>query len=89
MGRAPFGHVDSFYCLALTDHGSTAKISIKANYGAVAREILISAFGNGKSESGPTTLLTRFAEELRRVGVGLTAGGGGLEWGDENGSRGE
>ena len=44
MGRAPFGHVDSLYCLALKDRGTTAKISIKANYGAVAREILISEF---------------------------------------------
>lgn len=84
MGRAPFGHVDSFYCLALTDHGSTAKISIKANYGAVAREILISEFGNGKSESGKGR-----KGLLGGRGVGLTVGGGGLEWGDENGSRSE
>ena len=48
-----------------------------------------SPLSRGNSECGPTTLLTRFAEELRRVGVGLTAGGGGLEWSDENGSRGE
>jgi hypothetical protein len=84
LGRAPFGDVDSLYCLALTDRGTTAKISSKVNYGAVAREILISEFGNGKSESGKGR-----KGLLGGVGVGLTAGGGGLEWSDENGSRGE
>lgn len=84
MGRAPSGRVDSLYCFALTDRGTIAKISRKVNYGAVAREILISEFGNGKSESGKGR-----KGLLGGRGVGLTVGGGGLEWGNENGSRSE
>ena len=50
---------------------------------AFAGSRMCGRFGIWKSEIG------KRKRAGKGVGVGLTAGGGGLEWSDENGSRGE